>query len=211
MAEIARTTFDIFSLTQIGLEKINAENAAEHAMPCAIFSFACGGHDAMHGPLSRAPPGRRCGCGGTGRRTRFRFWRQKRGGSSPSTRTIFVCTMPPTNPSRGFVFAPLRRTILFARSRNIDPARGGAVRDLTSQSEPMSISRQCDRQPAPMPRCFLIYGCTRAKMRPNAVRECHFACKAFVNLHKAVPTEEREGLISTSGKQALRRPRQRQR
>jgi hypothetical protein len=29
-----------------------------------------------------------CGCGGIGRRTRFRFWRLWRGGSSPFTRTI---------------------------------------------------------------------------------------------------------------------------
>ena len=33
--------------------------------------------------------GSKCGCGGIGRRTRFRFWRLWRGGSSPFTRTIF--------------------------------------------------------------------------------------------------------------------------
>ena len=31
--------------------------------------------------------GHQCGCGEIGRRTRFRFWRLWRGGSSPSTRT----------------------------------------------------------------------------------------------------------------------------
>ena len=77
---------------------------------------------------------------------------ERRGGSSPFTRTIFACAMPPTNPSRGFDLAPPRRT------------------------------RPSD-------------GVNRAKISLNDGPDYHFACKTFVNLHKAVHTNGRLRLI----------------
>ena len=151
-----RAIFRIFILAQTGLEKINAPKSSRRSCGFAdarLFSLCFGYSPVLCTRRFRREP-KRCGCGGTGRRTRFRFWRQKRGGSSPSTRTsIHLGAL----------------------------ARGHA---------------------------FLIYGLVRAKMCLNVVQECHFACKTFVNLHKAVPTDGRVGLISRSGRQAVRRPQE---
>ena len=49
------------------------------------------------------------------------------GSSTLSTPTSFVCRLPPANPTGGFGFEenPLTFTILFARSRQTNPAREG--------------------------------------------------------------------------------------
>ena len=130
-----------------------------------------------------APVRATCGCGGIGRRTRFRFWRLWRGGSSPFTRTTQYGAI---RAATGFIAMPwtFLSKIKCAFAGLLPEVEGGSrfaekMRALTvsDRTDPLSRFRRANRLRCPQAvpvRGISSYRrrCSNARLSARKRRHC---------------------------------------